>query len=157
MSHFCLRIAGCCLKSDLLISTITRRWLGRIWEGVTALAALPAGSLPGLGGRVPTCSNKKWLKKQDFQCTEHVLSVSVKVYSGFKVHTSLVLLLFWHSYCRGEKSQQKLQTGPRSFCNLLPARGSPRALYQTELIICIRAEHQMITVSNSLCKQCFTA
>lgn len=29
--------------------------------------------------------------------------------------------------------------------------------YKTELMICIRAEHQMITVNNSLCKQHFTA
>lgn len=43
LSHlFEMRITGCCLKSDLLIFTITQRWLGRIWECVTALAAHPA-------------------------------------------------------------------------------------------------------------------
>lgn len=43
LSHFFkMRNAGFCLKSDLLIFTITQRWLGRIWECVTALAAHPA-------------------------------------------------------------------------------------------------------------------
>lgn len=60
--------------------------------------------------------------------------------------------LVWHGHQRTKKVNQSC-----SFCDLLPAGGSPCALYQTELMICIQAQHQMIAVNNSLCRQCFTA
>jgi len=57
-----------------LIFAITQRWLGRLWEGVRALAAL-CWQLTRPWWPCPNVFKQELAGEQDFQYTEYVFSM----------------------------------------------------------------------------------